>query len=349
MNQFETGPQDDDFEWELRTIFEEPEYHQPDETGKPLPSPSQWHDGVVLPRAWDAPSIDSEYLKDKYRDVFFSSIRNTRFWKYLRYDPIFWVDGRGPEVKSQTSAQRNPQPKEKSKSAFDKTPQEILGRPTTIAALNFEKDSSGERKRPRAEIEPLDSKDRQRGRGHDSKLEHQTPPPKRHRAEDVYDGRSRSRDTHGREQRGQRYTQPHERHPADALLRTLESGRLADDNSGKDADPLEMTPHSARRSRDKGHQSPGSPAGRKAAARSRDSRSSSASRLSCPRSEASDDSADSGEELSWFEAELLGRSIKPREERDKDLESDSRRRQKKSLKPKKRSAPQMNSVYGRRW
>ncbi|KAF9874606.1 zinc knuckle domain containing protein [Colletotrichum karsti] len=82
---------DDDWTWEEKTIFQEPpKTHQPDPIGKPLPGPLDYHDNIMLPPAWNATCITSEFVKEDNLEEFSRPIRETEFFSTLKYDPVFW-------------------------------------------------------------------------------------------------------------------------------------------------------------------------------------------------------------------------------------------------------------------
>ncbi|KAF5016874.1 hypothetical protein F66182_11306 [Fusarium sp. NRRL 66182] len=83
----------DDWEWEKKAIFKEPEAgHPPDEVGKPLGA--VYNDEVLLPRKWDAKCIESDYVQADNIEEYVKPIHETKYWPEIEFDPAFVRNGR---------------------------------------------------------------------------------------------------------------------------------------------------------------------------------------------------------------------------------------------------------------
>lgn len=86
---------EDEWEWENKAIFKEPEpHHAPDEVGKPLPA--EYNDEVLLPRKWDAKSIESNYVQADNIEEYVKPIHEKPYWPEIERDPAFVRDGKLP-------------------------------------------------------------------------------------------------------------------------------------------------------------------------------------------------------------------------------------------------------------
>ncbi|EFQ36206.1 zinc knuckle [Colletotrichum graminicola] len=115
----EEGVDDDevDWMWEAEMIFKETDNaHQPDPIAKPLPGPEDYHDNIMLPPAWNATCMLSEFVTDKNLEEFSRPIRETKHFASLQLDPVFW---RGP-VESKTARQES-EPRDSKPVSFKST------------------------------------------------------------------------------------------------------------------------------------------------------------------------------------------------------------------------------------
>ncbi|TPX14158.1 uncharacterized protein E0L32_000552 [Thyridium curvatum] len=79
--------EEDEFEWELTTVFNEHKTAPADPVGKPLPS--VWNDDPTIPPAFNAKVVVSEFFKDDNVDEFCKSIRDDAHWTAAKLDPSF--------------------------------------------------------------------------------------------------------------------------------------------------------------------------------------------------------------------------------------------------------------------
>lgn len=79
--------EEDDFQWELKTIFQLEERKLADPIGRPLPA--EWNDDPTIPPAYNAKGIVSEFFNVDNADEFCRSVRDTPHWDQLRFDPSF--------------------------------------------------------------------------------------------------------------------------------------------------------------------------------------------------------------------------------------------------------------------
>ncbi|CCF40828.1 hypothetical protein CH063_11296 [Colletotrichum higginsianum] len=89
----EEGVDDDeaDWKWEEEMIFKETDKpHQPDPIAKPLPGPEGYHDNIMLPPAWNATCIQSEFVTEENLVEFSRPVRETERFVSLQLDPAFW-------------------------------------------------------------------------------------------------------------------------------------------------------------------------------------------------------------------------------------------------------------------
>ncbi|WQF85558.1 Putative Zinc finger, CCHC-type [Colletotrichum destructivum] len=89
----EEGVDDDeaDWKWEEEMIFKETDKpHQPDPIAKPLPGPEGYHDNIMLPPAWNATCIQSEFVTEENLVEFSRPVRETERFASLQLDPAFW-------------------------------------------------------------------------------------------------------------------------------------------------------------------------------------------------------------------------------------------------------------------
>ncbi|KAK2022147.1 hypothetical protein LX32DRAFT_698897 [Colletotrichum zoysiae] len=115
----EEGVDDDevDWKWEAEMIFKETDNaHQPDPIAKPLPGPADYHDNIMLPPAWNATCMLSEFVTEKNLKEFSRPIRETKHFASLQLDPVFW---RGP-VEAKT-ARQEPEPRDSKPVSFKST------------------------------------------------------------------------------------------------------------------------------------------------------------------------------------------------------------------------------------
>ncbi|KAK2058323.1 hypothetical protein LY76DRAFT_514446 [Colletotrichum caudatum] len=106
-----------DWKWEAEMIFKETiNAHQPDLIAKPLPGPADYHDNIMLPPAWNATCMLSEFVTDKNLKEFSRPIRETKHFASLQLDPVFW---RGP-AESKT-ARQEPEPRDSKPISFKST------------------------------------------------------------------------------------------------------------------------------------------------------------------------------------------------------------------------------------
>ncbi|TDZ47388.1 hypothetical protein CTRI78_v008593 [Colletotrichum trifolii] len=111
----EENDDEEDWKWDAEMIFKEPEEtHPPDPIAKPLPGPEGYHGDIVLPPAWNATYIQSEFVTEDNFVDFSRPIRETEFFQALQYDPAFWKAApkakpvkRQPETKDRISTFRS--------------------------------------------------------------------------------------------------------------------------------------------------------------------------------------------------------------------------------------------------
>ncbi|TQN71748.1 hypothetical protein CSHISOI_03761 [Colletotrichum shisoi] len=87
------GVDDDeaDWKWEEEMIFKETDKpHQPDPIAKPLPGPEGYHDNIMLPPAWNATCIQSEFVTEENLVEFSRPVRETERFASMQLDPAFW-------------------------------------------------------------------------------------------------------------------------------------------------------------------------------------------------------------------------------------------------------------------
>lgn len=346
----------EDWEWEFDAIFKEPvTIHEPDEIGKPLPSPADYHEDVMLPPPWNASCVESEFVNIDNMAEFSRPIRETSFFEAMQDDPVFWKDGKRPPPVP---------PKRK-----EKTPAEILAGP--FPSMETGSGRSSRNKRTREES----------AHGHD---EDNRRPQKRRHSSDRYD-QTRHYPHGGPREQGQHGGYHHKRYsteyghsrrasgpfsPGDTRhnvadrrpsyssdpdpARTLLDSLDRQEGNGNDTGPRRRYQESRRnssRDRSRMHRSRhGStpslahphlksssesrpPSRRSSRCSSPESRPS--SRQSCA-SFGTDDS-----DLSSVEAAILGRPHRSKDERGKD----NTRSGKKTARPKRRPAPKLNDVY----
>ncbi|KZL78979.1 zinc knuckle [Colletotrichum incanum] len=95
-----------DWKWEEEMIFKEADKaHQPDPIAKPLPGPEEYHDNIMLPPAWNATCILSDFVTEENLDEFSRPIRETEHFASLQLDPAFW---RGPVDSKAAKQQTEP-------------------------------------------------------------------------------------------------------------------------------------------------------------------------------------------------------------------------------------------------
>ncbi|TEA17389.1 hypothetical protein C8034_v012437 [Colletotrichum sidae] len=111
----EENDDEEDWKWDAEMIFKEPEEtHPPDPIAKPLPGPEGYHGDIMLPPAWNATYIQSEFVTEGNFVDFSRPIRETEFFQALQYDPAFWKAvpkakpvKRQPETKDRISTFRS--------------------------------------------------------------------------------------------------------------------------------------------------------------------------------------------------------------------------------------------------
>ncbi|KAJ0158664.1 hypothetical protein CTA2_11114 [Colletotrichum tanaceti] len=80
-----------DWKWEEEMIFKETDKpHQPDPIAKPLPGPDGYHDNIMLPPAWNATCIQSDFITEENLAEFSRPVRETERFASLQLDPAFW-------------------------------------------------------------------------------------------------------------------------------------------------------------------------------------------------------------------------------------------------------------------
>lgn len=86
----DSGDGADDFEWELQALFKEIPIHPSDPIGRSLPD--LYTEDVLLPPAFGAKMVQSEYVNEDNLEEFKQPIRATKYWDSLQYDPAFVDD-----------------------------------------------------------------------------------------------------------------------------------------------------------------------------------------------------------------------------------------------------------------
>ncbi|KAH6673944.1 hypothetical protein F5X68DRAFT_193992 [Plectosphaerella plurivora] len=403
-NADEPDHDDNDEAWTKEALFKEPETKSADEIGRPLPSPANYHEDVMLPRAWNAKSIDSECLSDPKKRVLFNTpVRKTKFWKDMKKDPVFWCDGRAPdpspspEPTPKQKPQQKPQPKPKSQQEkrpapktslrFDKTPQEILGRPVTIPTqVTPRKEVQPDRNRERA-TEPPHRNNYHNDNRHDRPVSRDERLQDRRddrqgrrddRRDDWRDDRQNSkRDREVRNDKSPRQSPPHKRHRGDERHHSPQRPSTRDDGHRGRGRERPRSHSKARDSSgsvpqhvDKGHSSDEwesrdpwdneqsiprrrhSPESRAPAGSGPGSRQSSVNGRSSSRSRSRSSRPTSRQSQKSGISELswLEAALLGRPPKDdSDSEIKAHKPPKHILKPKRRAAPQMDSAFGRRW
>ncbi|KAI1095041.1 hypothetical protein F5B19DRAFT_489934 [Rostrohypoxylon terebratum] len=79
---------EEDLSWDERTIFQEPlSTIKVDPIAAPLPS--EYSEDVMIPPAFDAKALKSQFITPHNVDDFSQSIRETRDWQVMQYHPVF--------------------------------------------------------------------------------------------------------------------------------------------------------------------------------------------------------------------------------------------------------------------
>ncbi|GKT45479.1 uncharacterized protein ColSpa_05660 [Colletotrichum spaethianum] len=233
----EDGVDDDeiDWKWEEEMIFQEADKgHQPDPIAKPLPGPGEYHDNIMLPPAWNATCIQSDFVTEENLEEFSRSIRETEHFASLQHDPAFW---RGP-VDSK-AAKRQSEPRDNKPVTFKSirlpgfpslppkppTPENHEYRPVNSRKRTWEDSPSDSRARSSQDGEWSDQRHkRQRG---DSRSGYDTTSPHTRRTREE----SRPIDRY----RSQRLDRA-ESDPAEALLKSLDTSHDAGPSRRHDGD-----------------------------------------------------------------------------------------------------------------
>jgi hypothetical protein len=84
----------DDWEWELKAIFKEPDPSKPVEVSIPLPF--AYTDKPPLPKKPDAKCLVSKFVNADNMDEFIRPIHDTVSWLLMEFDPAFARDGNFP-------------------------------------------------------------------------------------------------------------------------------------------------------------------------------------------------------------------------------------------------------------
>ncbi|KAK2008159.1 hypothetical protein LZ32DRAFT_662297 [Colletotrichum eremochloae] len=110
----EEGIDDDDeadWKWEAEMIFKEMDNaHQPDPIAKPLPGPEDYHDNIMLPPAWNAKCMLSDFVTDDNLKEFSRPIRETQHFARLQLDPVFWKSSAESKTVRQEPESRDSKP-----------------------------------------------------------------------------------------------------------------------------------------------------------------------------------------------------------------------------------------------
>ncbi|KAI1336584.1 hypothetical protein F5Y15DRAFT_418656 [Xylariaceae sp. FL0016] len=75
------------FSWDMRTIFNE--YSGPNADPIAGPLPSEYTEQVMVPPAYDATGLKSEYITADNDDDFASAVRDSKEWQVWQYHPLF--------------------------------------------------------------------------------------------------------------------------------------------------------------------------------------------------------------------------------------------------------------------
>ncbi|XDG07235.1 hypothetical protein ABKA04_006850 [Annulohypoxylon sp. FPYF3050] len=79
---------EEDLSWDERTIFQEPLVTiKVDPIAAPLPA--EYSEDVMIPPAFDAKALKSQYITPRNVDDFSQSVRETRDWQVMQYHPVF--------------------------------------------------------------------------------------------------------------------------------------------------------------------------------------------------------------------------------------------------------------------
>ena len=81
---------DEDFEWELKAIFNVADIHPSDPIAKSLPY--LYDEDVLLPPAFGATMVQSEFVTEDNAEEFAKPIRETKYWAGVQYDPALVDD-----------------------------------------------------------------------------------------------------------------------------------------------------------------------------------------------------------------------------------------------------------------
>lgn len=102
--------EDYDFEWENEHIFKTVPMHPADPIAKPLPPAHS--DEIMLPPAYNATGILSKFINEGNLEEFTKSVRDSKYWAKIRFDPAFVEDFSNAKIPDEVKFEKDSRQKD---------------------------------------------------------------------------------------------------------------------------------------------------------------------------------------------------------------------------------------------